>query len=235
MVSSPEQTEVDEISTAVGSLPGSRETLRLLIELASAVDARDPFTREHSLRVADTSRAIAERLGWAEAETSALHQACVIHDVGRIAIPDHILTSTTGLTEAEFDQIKSHAAIGADMASGLMTPVQVGWIRHHHERWDGRGYPDGLFAQSIPTGALIIAVADSWDAMISDRPFREGLSEEAALEQIVSGAGAQYDGRIVEVFVELFESGSPLLSRSRLPANPRGALAEQAPTGPAHL
>lgn len=220
---SADQTEVDEISTAVGSLPGSQETLRLLIQLAAAVDARDPFTREHSLRVADTSRAIAERLGWSEAETSALHAACVIHDVGRIAIPDHILTSTAGLTEAEFDQIKAHAAIGADMAAGLMTPVQVGWIRHHHERWDGRGYPDGLFAQSIPTGALIIAVADSWDAMISDRPFRTGLSEEAALEQIASGAGAQFDPRVVEVFVEFFETGSPLLSRSRLPGNPQGA------------
>lgn len=229
MQSSTDEKEDEDVKEVVGSLPGSAETVRLLIELASAVDARDPFTREHSLRVADTSRAIAKRMGWSETEMSALHAAGIIHDVGRIAIPDHILTSTTGLTEAEFDQIKAHAAIGADMAAGLMTPVQVGWIRHHHERWDGRGYPDGLFAQSIPTGALIMAVADSWDAMISDRPFREGLTEEAALEQIVSGAGAQFDPRVVEVFVEFFETGSPLLSRSRLPSSPHHDVTEQVP------
>lgn len=229
MQTSPDQTEVADIPSVAGSLPGSAETLRLLIELAAAVDARDPFTREHSARVADTSRAIAHRMGWSETETSALHAAGIIHDVGRIAIPDHILTSTTGLTEAEFDQIKAHAAIGADMAAGLMTPVQVGWIRYHHERWDGRGYPEGLFAQSIPTGARIMAVADSWDAMISDRPFREGLGEREALDQIVSGADAQYDPRVVEVFVELFESGSPLLSRTRLPAKPRHEMTEDIP------
>ena len=232
---SADQVELEATAVVSGSLPGSAETLRLLIDLAAAVDARDPYTREHSVRVADMSRALARDMGWSATEAAALHAAGVIHDVGRIAIPDHILTSTTGLTEAEFDQIKAHASIGADMAAGLMTPVQVGWIRHHHERWDGRGYPDGLSSESIPTGARIMAVADSWDAMISDRPFREGLDERAALEQVVVGAGAQYDPSVVEVFVELFESGSPLLSRSRLPPSPQHDVTEQVPPRPEPL
>lgn len=115
------------------------------------------------------------------------------------------------------------------MVAGLMTPEQVGWIRHHHERWDGRGYPDGCAEYEIPAGARIMAVADSWDAMISDRPFREGLSEPVALEQIASGAGIQYDATVVEVFVDLYESGSPMLSRDRLPRSGAHDITESFP------
>lgn len=191
---------------------------QILEALAAAVDRRDPLTEGHSLRVADISAAIALRMGWSRSDAAALKGAGFVHDVGKIAVPADILASPRALTEAEFAQIKAHAAIGAQMTDGVLMPAQVAWIRHHHERWDGLGYPDGIDGQNIPAGARVMAVADSWDAMISDRPFRDGLSERAALEQIVQGAASQYDSAVVEVFVEMFESGDPLLSRARVPS-----------------
>jgi diguanylate cyclase (GGDEF)-like protein/putative nucleotidyltransferase with HDIG domain len=160
--------------------------------LARAIDAKDQSTREHSQRVATLACDIARRLEWSEERVALLEDAALVHDVGKIGVPDAVLLKPGRLTDEEYDQIKRHAALGAQMVEDLLVPEQVGWIRAHHERPDGRGYPAGLTAAEIPDGAAILAVADAFDVMTATRIYSAARSREDALAECLRLVGAQF-------------------------------------------
>jgi HD-GYP domain-containing protein (c-di-GMP phosphodiesterase class II) len=166
--------------------------LSIRIGLARAVDAKDPSTRRHSERVADLSWVIADALGWSTSRRTLLHEAALVHDLGKIAIPDEILFKPDELTPHEYETVKGHSRIGAEMLEGVMTSEQVSWVRCHHEWWGGGGYPDGLVGAQIPEGARVIAVADAWDAITSWRPYGGPRSTAQALEECRLSMGTQF-------------------------------------------
>ena len=168
---SPEVVEVLSAQERADQLErmGALSAMRAL---ARAIDAKDPSTRSHSERVARTVELLALTAGWTPQRAALLREAALVHDVGKIGVPDAILLKPMSLTREEYDLVKSHAALGADIAAEVLSPDQVVWIRHHHERWDGRGYPDGIAGERIPQGARLLAVADAWDAMTSARPYQ---------------------------------------------------------------
>ena len=139
---------------------------------------------------------------------SLLHAAAIVHDVGKIAIPDHILRKSGRLTSDEYEQIKPHPGIGARMVADLLTPEQATWIRHHHERFDGFGYPDGLAGTAIPDGARVLAVANAWDAMTVARPYGSPRSTVDALDEIERSDGRQLCPAAVAAFMTLYRSGA---------------------------
>ena len=174
---------------------------RTLEALARAIDARDPYTFEHSARVAAISEELAEGMGLPAADLVALRRGGLLHDVGKIGVPDRILSKTSPLTDDEWASIRRHPVIGFDMLKDVpFLQPSLDPVRHHHERWDGEGYPDQLKGTSIPRIARIVAVADAFDAMTSDRPYRKGFSFQFAAKTIMSEAGRQFDPAVVEVF-----------------------------------
>jgi diguanylate cyclase (GGDEF)-like protein len=174
--------------------------------LARAVDERMAVQHEHSWKVAEYCVAIAQRLDWSEHEIELLQMAAILHDVGKVSIPDHILRKREPLSEREWESIKKNPVRGADMVSriqGLETIVP--WIRHSHERFDGTGYPDGLSGDAIPLACRILHVADAFDAMRSGRPYKRSMTPEEALEELRRNAGTQFDTHCVAVFEEHVE------------------------------
>jgi diguanylate cyclase (GGDEF)-like protein/putative nucleotidyltransferase with HDIG domain len=184
------------------------QALQSIRVLARAVDAKDPSTREHSERVADLAVAIATGLGWEAEPLMRLREAGLVHDVGKIGVPDRILFKPARLTPAEYQEIIRHAEIGAEMVADVLTPDQVAWVRGHHERWDGRGYPDGLEGERIPWGARILALADAWDVMTSERPYHQPLSVEDALAEIRRCSGGQFCAEVVDTMEQLVRAGA---------------------------
>jgi diguanylate cyclase (GGDEF)-like protein/PAS domain S-box-containing protein len=186
------------------------QALQSIRVLARAVDAKDPSTRQHSERVAELAQVLAGALGWGGEEASALRDAGLVHDVGKIAVPDAILFKPDHLTRDEFRRVRAHAALGAEIVADVLSPAQVAWVRGHHERWDGRGYPDGLAGQGIPEGARILTLADAWDVMTSQRPYGAPLSREDALAECRRCSGAQFWPAAVEALERaLAEGGLP--------------------------
>lgn len=181
--------------------------------LARAVDARDPSTQRHSERVAALAHELGLVLGWPREEALLLHQAGLVHDVGKIGVPDSVLLKPGPLTDAERRRVQEHAALGAEIVAEALGPEQVEWVRHHHERPDGTGYPDGVGGARLSVGARILALADAFDAMTSVRSYREPLGVEAAVAECRSGAGTMFCARVVAALVGLWESG-------RLPVTP---------------
>jgi len=173
--------------------------------LAQAVDAKDQVTHDHVRRVQDEAVRLARALGVdGEADIQAIKAAALLHDVGKLAIPEHILNKPGRLTPAEYDIMKRHAPIGADILSVIGFPYDVAPIvRHHHENWDGTGYPDGLAGASIPMGARILAVVDCFDALTSDRPYRPRLTDADALQIVADRRGTMYDPDVVDAFFSL--------------------------------
>lgn len=172
--------------------------------LSRAVDARDPYTAGHSERVAAITNKIAIQLGFKDKELETIELAAQFHDIGKIGVPDRILLKPGKLTKEEFDKIKEHPVIGTNILGKVeFLNESLPIIRHHHERYDGLGYPDGISGTQIPVGARIISIADTYDAMTSDRPYREGLSREAAILEINRCKGTQLDAEIVEVFLNI--------------------------------
>ncbi len=167
--------------------------------LARAIDAKDPSTRQHSDRVAALAVELARAHGWSDRRVELLEEAALVHDVGKIGVPDAVLLKPGRLTSDEYEQIKQHAALGAQIASEVLGAEQVSWIRSHHERPDGRGYPDGLAAGAIPEGSLLLALADSWDVMTSERPYSAPMPVTEALEECRRCIGAQFDATLVGV------------------------------------
>ena len=185
------------------------ETDHALVLLADTVDKRDEYTFAHSQRVAALSGEIARALDLPRKEIDLIVSAARVHDLGKIATDNRILYKQASLTDEERKAIIAHPADGSELA-GQFSMYRKGrdYIRHHHERWDGRGYPDGLAGTQIPLGARVITVADAYDAMTSDRPYRKALSSEIALAELRRGAGRQFDPDLVETFIACYRGDS---------------------------
>jgi putative two-component system response regulator len=180
----------------------------ILERLALAAEYRDDDTHQHIQRVGKLSAELAEALEFPEELVELIRQAAPLHDIGKIGIPDSILLKPGGLTPDEFDMMKTHATIGSKILGGSGTPLlQLAEeiARTHHERWDGSGYPAGLAGQAIPIAGRIVAVADVFDALTHERPYKEAWPVERALEEIERGSGKQFDPRVVETFLRLEE------------------------------
>jgi putative two-component system response regulator len=172
-----------------------------LTVLANAIELRDPYTRGHVERVAAYAVTIAGRMGWAESRLQHLRFAGILHDIGKIHISEDTLTKSGPLSTMEWKEMKQHPVTGAVMVKDISYLSETAAIvRHHHEQWDGGGYPDGLVGDAIPMEARIMAVADSFDAMTTTRPYRPALSLNEAYQEIVEGAGRRYDPTVVAVF-----------------------------------
>lgn len=189
--------------------------------LAEAIDAKDSYTRGHSDRVADYAEALARKLELEDEMLSAVRCAGYLHDTGKIGIPDAILLKPGKLTEEEYSEIMSHPVISHKIIEPVDFPYEVKpLVRHHHERIDGSGYPDGLVGDEIPLGARIIGIADAYEAMTSDRPYRKALSREAAVGELKRGSGTQFDSELVEAFLEVIEgSGEQPLDYAGIASN----------------
>jgi HD-GYP domain-containing protein (c-di-GMP phosphodiesterase class II) len=169
--------------------------------LVQALEARDSYTKGHSERVNKYSMVIGRSLGLSNQELDILHDASLLHDIGKIGVYDRILLKPSGLTAQEFELMRSHPDLAANILSSLtFLKEHLPLIQHHHERQDGSGYPRGLRGDEIPLGARIIQVADTWDAMTSDRPYRRRMSTEVALKELHRSAGTQLDERCVAAF-----------------------------------
>ncbi len=181
-----------------------RSIYQSLLGLANALEAKDAYTRGHSERVGAASRRVAVALGLQPQEADIVGQAGLLHDIGKIGVPEAVLRKRVELDEDEWALMRKHPLIGAQIVSPFeFFAVGTLTIRHHHERLDGSGYPDGLAGEAIPIGARIVAVADVYDALTSDRPYRGALDREAALEYVAKQAGRTLDGRVVAAFVAL--------------------------------
>jgi putative two-component system response regulator len=182
------------------------ESNNVVVALAHAVEAKDPYTRGHSDRVGEYSKQIAIALGFSQEKANDLFWAGILHDIGKIAVPLDILTKPAGLTFEEYEKIKIHPEISYKICKGLKTLKNVlAAIKYHHERWDGKGYPERLKSKDIPAEARIMAVADAYDAMTSDRAYRKAMSIQKAIEILKSGRDIQWQGSIVDSFVEILE------------------------------
>lgn len=184
--------------------------------LAAALDARDPYTAGHSLRVAEYSVLIGRKAGLSEEEIDLLRKTALLHDIGKIGVRDHILLKEGKLTEEEFNQVKTHPQQGENILlqiepADAMAPYLEG-VRSHHERYDGCGYPDGLKGKEIPLFGRIIAVADAYDAMTSDRPYRSGMRSADALNILEEGKGTQWDPDFAGMFVNYMKSETKVAS-----------------------
>lgn len=174
-----------------------REALTAIRALARAVDARDPSTLRHSERVAAVAARMAEASGWAPERVDALREAALMHDVGKIGVSDVLLGRRGPLAGDEFEDVKRHPALGAQILVEVLSPEQVEWVLHHHERPDGAGYPAGLEGAAISDGGHLLAVADAWDAMTQGRAYRSPLPADEALRRCRVGAGTQFDAAAV--------------------------------------
>jgi putative nucleotidyltransferase with HDIG domain len=188
--------------------------------LAAAIDAKDQVTHGHIHRVQNYAQELAVAIGIrSELQLKAIQAAAVLHDTGKIAIPEAILNKPGPLTEAEFTVMKQHAPVGADIISSVNFPYPVEPIvRYHHENWDGSGYPQGLVGTSIPIGARILAVVDCFDALTSDRPYRKKLSDAEAVQILVERRGRMYDPLVVDTFLGLRKKAQDAALRGAAPS-----------------
>jgi diguanylate cyclase (GGDEF)-like protein/putative nucleotidyltransferase with HDIG domain len=179
--------------------------------LAMAIDAKDQITHGHIRRVQQLATGLARSLGVTdEAQIKAIEAASLLHDMGKLAVPEYILNKPGSLTPAEFEKMKLHASVGADILSAIDFPYPVvPIVRHHHENWDGSGYPDGLAGSDIPIGARILSVVDCFDALTSDRPYRPRLATSEAIKILINRRGSMYDPLMVDTFVAVHNEISP--------------------------
>lgn len=179
--------------------------------LAMAIDAKDQITHGHIRRVQTYAVGLAKHMGVSEDKLiKAIEAAALLHDMGKLAVPEHILNKPGKLTAAEFEKMKLHASVGADILSAIDFPYPVvPIVRHHHENWNGRGYPDGIHGTDIPIGARILSVVDCFDALTSDRPYRPRLSDDDAIAILVERRGTMYDPLVVDTFIRVHRSIAP--------------------------
>lgn len=233
-------TELDELKQRIVKLEQKNKELSLLLEsalelqqdtdkephtfsmsaiqsLILALDSRDPYTAGHSSRVAIYSLWIARKLGIAEEECRYFHRAALMHDIGKIGVPDRVLLKDDSLDEEEFQVMISHTVIGARILS-KMEPrermIQASQVaKFHHEKMDGSGYPDGLIGQRIPYYARIVAVADAFDAMTTDRPYASGRSYQDGIDELIRCKGSHFDPEVVDAFAEVMEERNYLTNQ----------------------
>jgi putative nucleotidyltransferase with HDIG domain len=183
-------------------------SLQTIQTLAYAIDAKDPYTKGHSTRVSQYSAIIAEKLGWSPDRISDLRYAALLHDIGKIGVPDSILNNPKKLTDVEYSIIKSHTTMGGDiLRDRTMIRSAEDVARSHHERYDGRGYPAGLKGEEISAEARIVAIADAFDAMSSNRIYRKSCDPEYILRELEQGRGTQFDPEFTGVFLQLLKEG----------------------------
>ena len=183
-------------------------SLNSIMVIANTIDAKDAYTSGHSLRVAKCSAAIARKLGWSEKDVQNLQYVALLHDIGKIGVPDAILNKPSKLSDEEFQVIKKHPVIGNDILKDIhmIKSVAEGAL-YHHERYDGRGYPFGLAGEEIPLYARIIGIADAYDAMTSNRIYRHKLTTEKVIQEFENGRGTQFDPLLTDLFLEMLHDG----------------------------
>lgn len=180
----------------------------MILTMIRILEYHDTYTKGHSKNVATIASLIAEKLGLNDELIRKTYWAALVHDVGKIVVPSSILNKESKLTIEEFEVIKKHPVYGHDFLSTSPELRDLArYVFHHHERWDGKGYPAGISGEEIPLISRIIMVADSWDAMRSDRPYRRGLSKEKAMQEILEHSGTQFDPNIVKVFIKMLSDG----------------------------
>lgn len=179
-----------------------------ILAIAKTVDARDENTSQHSERVAEYSVLIAKRMGWSKERCEALRKIALLHDIGKIGIPDAVLNKPSRLTDEEYEIMKSHVLIGGDILKDFTIVQDVAdGARYHHERYDGKGYAKGLKGEEIPLNARIIGIADAFDAMTSNRVYRQKMDMDYVLSELRKGSGTQFDPNIVKIMISLIEEG----------------------------
>jgi HD-GYP domain-containing protein (c-di-GMP phosphodiesterase class II) len=177
------------------------DKLKLMVK---SLEMRDSYTSGHSERAAELAYRIAKTLGLSEKLCERIKMACTLHDVGKIGIPDYILGKPEKLSDSEFEIIKTHPTKSEQLLKSVKgLREEAKWVRHHHERWDGLGYPDRLAKEQIPLPSRIIAIADIYEALTSDRPYRKAYSKEEALEMIKQMSGTVLDPRVVDAFLKV--------------------------------
>ncbi len=199
----------------------SRFAFDTALALTEAIESRDPYTGGHCSRLAEKAARTARQLALPQREIEIVRLGAALHDVGKIVVPDAILMKPSKLTPDEFVIVKQHCYYGGQICKRVPFLMDVyPIVYHHHERWDGKGYPDGLAGERIPYAARIVAVADAYDSMTSDRPYRQAMSHQAAVEILNDGAGQQWDSKVVRVFLETVsvEQREPVASRTPEPA-----------------
>jgi len=197
---------VRKLETAHGDLENS--VAQTVSALAAAIDAKDAYTRGHCERVARTSRTIAERMGIDDTDLKDLELAAFLHDIGKIGVPGSALGKNGRLTKSQMQHMQKHPEIGARILSPVSFLDRVGtYVQHHHEHYDGSGYPAGIAGDKIPLASRIIHIVDAYDAMTTTRSYRAGLAHEEAIRRIRQGSGEQFDPEIVDCFLQLDEEG----------------------------
>src|SRR5437763_8743881 len=189
----------------------NRLYLSTIETLAMAIDAKDQVTHGHIRRVQLHATNLAKQVGVRDDRLlKAIEAAALLHDMGKLAVPEHILNKPGKLTPAEFEKMKLHASVGAEILSAIDFPYPVvPIVRHHHENWNGTGYPDGLKGTEIPIGARILSVVDCFDALTSDRPYRPRLSDADALRILLERRGTMYDPLVIDVFTRVYKDIAP--------------------------
>lgn len=187
----------------------SELTVAVIAALTAALGAFDGYTAEHSTETLALAEQVAERLGIADAEAETVTLTAVLHDVGKIGVPSDVLRKPGPLTPEERSEMQRHPVIGERILSGVpaLAPVASA-IRHEHERWDGRGYPDGLSGEAIPLASRIVLACDAWHAMTSDRPYRSAMSRSDAFGELARCAGSQFDPAVTEALIEVLDDAA---------------------------
>ena len=195
----------ERLSLALKQVSMGNETI---MAIARTVDAKDSLTSRHSQRVSEYSVMIAGKIGFSEKELDNLRKAALLHDIGKIGIPDAVLNKPSKLTEEEYSLMKSHVTLGADILKDFtLVENAAEGARYHHERFDGTGYPEGLAGNDIPLYGRIIAIADAFDAMTANRVYRKRMPFEKVLSELHDGRGTQFDPELLDIFLELIENG----------------------------
>ena len=190
--------------------------LNSILVIAKTLDAKDAYTSGHSMRVAQCSAAIAEKLDWPEKEIQNIHNVGLLHDIGKIGVPDAILNKPGRLGDEEFELIRKHPVIGNDILKDIHTINSVAeGALYHHERYDGRGYPNGLKGEEIPIYARIIGIADAYDAMTSNRIYRPKLTQDRVIKEFENGRGTQFDPELTDLFLGMLREGFDLTNERR--------------------
>ena len=191
-------------------------TVQVVEALASAIDAKDVYTKDHSRRVAEYSREIASRYGYTGKKQEEIYVMALLHDVGKLGVPDYVINKPAKLTDEEFALIKAHPSLGADILGNIdsMPNLQKG-ARYHHERFGGGGYPEGISGKDIPEMARIIAVADAYDAMSSNRSYRKALPQDVVRSEIEKGKGTQFDPVFADIMLAMIDEDKDYTMREK--------------------
>ena len=210
----------EEVFTRRGADRAEAPSLRAMRALAWAVDAKDPHTNRHSMRVADFAVQLATALGWTVARAAQLREAGLVHDVGKIAVPDAILFKPGPLSAEEYALMTAHADVGARIVADVLSPEQAAWVRAHHERWDGQGYPDRLAGEEIPEEARLLTLADCWDVIVTSRSYKPMRSVQEALIEVRRCSGSQFWPVAVVALERLVAAGAVGAVEGELPNPP---------------